>query len=612
MSTTFCGQSIRRLLPLILVVTDIGAVGLAHGSPRQKQVLVLYSARRDSQIAKVGDREMPRILEKDLHQPVDYYSEFMDVPRFQDPQFNRAFRDYLLLKYQGHHFDLIVAMSPSARQFFDDYRNDLVGETPMVFFQTTPTFQRPANSTGIIAEPNFRGTIDLARTLQPDLQHVFIVTGVGQEQDTVATEGMVQAQLAPLASQVTVTYFSGLAIKELEHRLGTLPEHSVVLYISVNKDVTGEYFNALNYTDRVAAIANAPTYSWVDSTMGRGIVGGNLKVQEAETSAIAQLAVRVLRGERADTIQVSPVDLNVPQVDWRQLQRWGISTSRLPTGTVIRFREPNIWDRYRGYILGAAALVSAQSCLIALLLVQGARRRQAEAEVRGGQEKLRASYERIRDLGGRLLLAQEAERTRIARELHDDVGQQLALLAIDLELVAGTGPDLEHEAGTLIDESLTRARRIAKAVHDLSHRLHPEKLHLLGLVTALAGIQREFSFPNLAVTFAHDNVPEPLPQDVTLCLFRVAQEALQNIIKHSAASEVSIQLIGTNAGLTLTIVDDGRGFDGETEQHSGLGLVSMRERLDAIGGLLRISTKPGAGTRLEISVPHQRVMSVPA
>src|SRR6476660_8292568 len=110
MSSTFCrSQCIRRLLPLMLVVTEIGAVGLAHGSPRQKQVLVLYSARRDSQIVKVGDRELPRILEADFPQAVDYYSEFMDVPRFQDPEYSRAFLDFLLLKYKGHHFDLIVA-----------------------------------------------------------------------------------------------------------------------------------------------------------------------------------------------------------------------------------------------------------------------------------------------------------------------------------------------------------------------------------------------------------------------------------------------------------------------------------------------------------------------
>src|SRR5262249_15795777 len=155
---------------------------------------------------------------------------------------------------------------------------------------------------------------------------------------------------------------------------------------------------------------------------------------------VARFAVRVLRGEPADTIPVSTANLNVVQVDWRQLRRWGIGEARVPVGTVIRFREPSLWERYRGYMLGIAALMAAQPGLIRVLRVQGARRRQAETEVRSSQAKLRDSYEHIRDLGRRLLMAQEAERSRIARELHDDVGQQLALLAIDLELIGGAKP----------------------------------------------------------------------------------------------------------------------------------------------------------------------------
>src|SRR5262249_17783223 len=156
-----------------------------------------------------------------------------------------------------------------------------------------------------------------------------------------------------------------------------------------------------------AAVANAPTYSWVDSTIGRGVIGGHLKVQETETAAIARLALRVLRGEPADCVPLWIVDLNVPQIDWRQLRRWGISEARVPAGTLVRFREPTTWDRYHNYILGASTIVGLQSALIGLLIVQGVRRRQAEAEVRGGQAQLRASYDRIRDLGGRLLMAQE-------------------------------------------------------------------------------------------------------------------------------------------------------------------------------------------------------------
>jgi signal transduction histidine kinase len=288
------------------------------------------------------------------------------------------------------------------------------------------------------------------------------------------------------------------------------------------------------------------------------------------------------------------------------------SPDRGPANVIIRFGDsPVAWDRYRNYILAAIMILLAQSALIALLLVRAKRHRQAGERVRGGEEPLRTSYQRIRDLGGRLLLAQEAERFRIARDLHDDVGQQLALLAVDLELIRGAGPDLERETGALIHETLNRARAVAKNVHDLSHRLHPEKLHLLGLVPALSGIQREFTLPNLKLTFAHDRVPLSLPRDVTLCLFRIVQEALQNIVKHSAAREVSIQLVGSQHGLVLTVVDDGNGFDGDTAKTTGLGLISMGERLESIGGSLRICTKPGAGTRLEINVPYERLVTVP-
>jgi signal transduction histidine kinase len=289
------------------------------------------------------------------------------------------------------------------------------------------------------------------------------------------------------------------------------------------------------------------------------------------------------------------------------LRRWGISEARIPAGTLVRFREASTWDRYHNYIIGALSLVMAQSALIALLLAQGVRRRQAEEQVRGSQAKLRTSYDRIRDLAGRLLRAQEDERTRIARELHDDVGQQLALLAIDLDLVRSSGGEFESETGSLLDDTLIRAREIAKTVHDLSHRLHPEKLHLLGLVPALSAIQREFSLPTLNVRFEHRNIPASLPRDVTLCLFRIAQEALQNIVKHSAAHAVSIELVGTDRELTLTIVDDGTGFDGDATTGKGLGLISMRERLEGISGSLKIRTRPGAGTRLEIAVPHERL-----
>jgi signal transduction histidine kinase len=290
----------------------------------------------------------------------------------------------------------------------------------------------------------------------------------------------------------------------------------------------------------------------------------------------------------------------MPVIDWRQVQRWGIDASRLPSGSKIEYREPSIWERYRLYVVGAVTALVAQAALIAGLVIQRTRRRKAEQEVRRSQAALHASYDRIRDLGSRLLNAQEEERSRIARELHDDISQQLAVLTIDLKLLGRTA---EGHAETAAAEALKRAEDIGASVHDLSHRLHPARLRVLGLVDALNGLKRELSHPGVTITFAHQGVPPTLPPDLTLCLFRIVQEALQNANKHSEARNVSVDLIGTSDGIALTIVDDGVGFDVDAAWRRGLGLISVRERVEAIGGTFALRSSPGAGTRLEVSVP---------
>lgn len=208
------------------------------------------------------------------------------------------------------------------------------------------------------------------------------------------------------------------------------------------------------------------------------------------------------------------------------------------------------------------------------------------------------NHERVRDLCARLLQAQEAERSEIARELHDDIGQQVALLTIELERLGAAG-----EARDLVGTALNRAHAIARRLHDLSHRVHPAKLQLIGLVPALHALKDELSESDTAIAVTYDNVPPALPHDLTLCLFRIVQEALLNALKYSSAPEVSVHVRGESDALALTVADDGVGFDVEAAWGKGLGLASMGERLEAIGGKLDIHSNPGAGTRLEIRVP---------
>jgi signal transduction histidine kinase len=588
----------RGLLPLLLVLVELGAAESAWAAEGQKQVLVLYSTRRDAQIAVVGERDLPRILDAGLGASLDYYSEYIDRARFPDPSYKAAFRDFLRLKYRDHRFDVVIALQDVALEFVGDNRNELFPDTPVVYFSGSPGARRIPDSTGVISNLNFSDTLAMALQLQPDIQRVFVVSGA--EESDKEYESLVRVQFQPFEPRVGITYLAGLATNDLEARLAALPAQSIIYYVLASRDGADNIVHPLEYLDGLAAVANAPIYCWVDSAMDHGIVGGSLKSQSHEIEVIGQLALRVLRGERPDGIPTVAENLNVNQVDWRQLQRWGISEARVPAGTLIRFREPSAWDRYRLYILGAAVVLLAQTVLIVGLLVQRTRRRQAELEVREGQSALMASYERIRDLGRRLLNAQETERSRIARELHDDISQQMALLTIDLELLESAPGHSEP----LAVEATNRAHDIAKSLHDLSRRLHPARLRLIGLVAAINGLRQELSKSSgIPIDFTHDQLPSTLPPDLTLCLFRVVQEALQNAVKHSRAHQISVHLgVGTDA-LSLTIADDGVGFDVDAATDRGLGLISMSERLDMHGGTIDIRSRPGAGTRLDVAVP---------
>jgi signal transduction histidine kinase len=593
-----------RFTAAILAVCLLGPAGVAFAQDVQRKVLVLYSTGRDAAISVTSERELPRILDNALTRHLDFHSEYIDAGRFPDPTYQAGFRDFLRLKYAGLRFDLVFAILDVSIQFLEKYRAELFPDTPIVFFARTQIAPDLPNSTGLTAEVDFARTVTLARSLHPGLKDVFVVAGAGGRDRTL--ERQARAQFRQFEPQLKFSYLTGLGTAELEGKLAALPPNSVVYYVLVYEDGTGELFQPLEYLDRISARANRPTYSWVDSTIGHGVVGGSLQRLDAQVAAIANVGLRVLAGEPAETIPVAKLNLDVAQVDWRELRRWGISEARVPAGTQLLFREAGVWERYQEYIVGAIAILLAQSALIVGLLIQASRRKRAEEQVRRNQAELQRSSERIRDLGGRLLSAQEAERSRLARELHDDVGQQMALLAMDLQTLSAFDQDPDGEAEKLAREALARTDNIAKTLHDLSHRLHPAKLRLIGLVAALTGLQRELKQAeksDVAITVSHEDVPATLPHDLTLCVFRVVQEALQNAIKHGHARTIAMHLKGSPSALALTIVDDGVGFDVESVWGKGLGLVSMTERLESIGGTFAIHSSPGAGTCIEVNAP---------
>ncbi len=586
----------QRMMAVIAILAELGLAGIVHAENAHKQVLVLHSTRRDAQISIVGESELPRILDNGLGTDLDYYAEFIDLARFPETGYQQALRQFLVQKYRGVRFDLIIALQDAATAFVDSQADSLFRDVPVVFLTNQRTTTRRAHSTGLVHERNFVDTVSLMRQLQPDLQQVFVVTGSARVDEQFESE--IRRQLQSSGLPVTFTYLSGLPTPTLTARLSSLPPHAAVYHVLVTEDGAGNKFHPLEYVNRVAAAANAPTYCWVDSAMGRGIVGGGLYSQSAAIQHLGELALRVLRGESADSIPVGVLNLNENQVDWRQLRRWKIDGARVPQGTLMRFRDPTIWDHYKTYILGALAVLITQTVLIGGLLIQRKRRQRAEAELRANQDELRRSYERNRAMGSRLLKAQETERSRIAGELHDDICQRMLLLTIELESL---GRDSRNEGPAV--EALAVAKDIAKSLHELSHRLHPTRLRMLGLAAAIDHLCAELSRAGVAINYTYVNVPATLPSEVMLCLFRVVQEALQNAVKHSQGSDLLVDLRNGPDGLRVIVEDNGVGFDTDHAWGDGVGLISMVERIEAIGGSLEVRSTPGAGTRVTAVVP---------
>ncbi len=217
-------------------------------------------------------------------------------------------------------------------------------------------------------------------------------------------------------------------------------------------------------------------------------------------------------------------------------------------------------------------------------------------------ERKQAELERT-ELSRRLMTAQEAERRRIARELHDGIGQSLALLGIQLQRAGQLSASGKRNPG--VAELGAKVKEIGNQVSRLSHQLHSSELEFLGLAVAVKSLCREFSEQfGTRIDCACTRIPSELDNDVALSLLRVVQEALHNVAKHSRASSVTVHLSSDDRELALSISDDGVGFEvGSIRSARGLGLISMRERIHLAGGKFEISSKAGAGTKIQARVP---------
>lgn len=222
------------------------------------------------------------------------------------------------------------------------------------------------------------------------------------------------------------------------------------------------------------------------------------------------------------------------------------------------------------------------------------------------EQSLESSRQELQKLASRLLRVQEEERRRISRELHDDINQRLALLVMEIEGVERQLSSSPLHMGRAVRAIQDRVVELSEDVRHLAYQFHPSILDDLGLPIALQRLVDDFSArSNIRGSFHHKNIPAVVPQEIATCLYRVVQESLNNVARHAQASRVEVELVRSRFELTVTITDDGVGFDAEPSQYGehGLGLLSMKERVALVHGVLQIVSAVGRSTKVQVVVP---------
>jgi PAS domain S-box-containing protein len=235
-------------------------------------------------------------------------------------------------------------------------------------------------------------------------------------------------------------------------------------------------------------------------------------------------------------------------------------------------------------------------------------RKSAEEALRRSEDALRESYKRIQDLAGRLIVSQEEERKHIARELHDDLNQRVVSLAITIGKLSRQLTNANEPIRNQIAKLEQRTTGLYEHIRQISHELHSPALELGGLAPALEAFCSEFAeLEGVRVTLDMFDVSDALSPEISLCLYRIVQESLRNVARHSGAKNANVKLIGSRETVELVVADAGAGFDlQQARARGGLGLASMEERVNLLSGTFLIKSQPGAGTELKVYLPLRR------
>jgi signal transduction histidine kinase len=580
-----------------------------------RRVVLLFGERPELPTLALFQTNLVQTLTSNSADRVEIYNEAMDLSRFGANNYQLLLRDFLQAKYADKKIDLVIAILSPSLDFLLNYGSVIFPGAPMVFCGVDKTElgnrSLPPNVRGILLKREFAPTVEIALGLHPKTERAVVVAGTS-DFDTRLLE-QAKIEFGFYGNRLDFHYLTTLSLQDLLTELGHLPPRTLVFYTSLFRDGAGETLVPRDVVERVSAAANAPTYSFFEQYVGRGIVGGNVSSLSAHGVEMAKLALRVLAGTETGP-QVSEVATNKLLFDWRQLQRWGISESKLPAGSEILFRESSAWERYKPQILAITAALLVQALLIGWLLHERQYRRRAE----------RTAREIFSELTQMNRVATAGELTAaIAHEIRQPITGMVTMANAALRWLSRESPDIgrARDAMNKVVAAGHQASDVITNVRELFGKDTQEKTptDLNKLIKSVLGLLdtdlRKHSIESQM------NLSEQLPLVVgnEVQLQQVILNLVINAIESMNSAEPRVLSIDSETtrhnGVRVSISDTGSGIDltnldrifepmFTTKTHGmGMGLSICKSIIESHNGQIWVTAGAPRGSIFQFELP---------
>ncbi|HKU74023.1 MAG TPA: ABC transporter substrate binding protein [Pyrinomonadaceae bacterium] len=599
---------------------------MAQDSNATKKVLVLYWESKDF----AGNISFDKGLQVGLHSEPssgwELFSEYLDSTRFPGGRQAELLHDYLREKYAGQKIDVVIATPDPALDFLLQYRTDLFTDSPIVFVGV----RRPPKEiltagpglTGIIRANTHRKTLDLALKLHPETKEVFVVSGSAERDKRF--EKVAREELAGYDKKVGISYLTDLPVSELANRVKELPKDSVILYVwqrsALESEKTLQTFDVL---EKIRQTASVPIYGMGSRNVGYGLVGGYVQDSERNGLEAAEIVRRIWNRTRAPDIPVDSAS-SVPMFDWRELKRFGISETSLPSGTVVRFKEFTLWEQYKWRIVLLASLLIVQTLIITALLLERRRRRRAKEAL----NQLNAELETRIAARTAALDAKSRELEAFAYSVAHDLKAPLRGIDGYSRLL------LEEYAGKLDDEGRTFLQTIHDSTDEMNQliddllaysrlerrEVRTDRIELAPVINSLVEEKRR-ELAERPIDFVIDVNGSTVRADAS-ALAQAVRNYLDNAIKFTRkVGEPHIEVGSKESAESclLWVRDNGIGFDmkyhdrifdifqrlniGEEYPGTGIGLAIVRKAMERMGGRAWAKSEPGNGATFYLEIP---------